>query len=160
MGCDIHAVVDVYENGNWVGIESNIADTPRHYDFFGAIAGVRSGITCLIQPRGLPGNFKVDNDFKTLNKYYDEKEDDSDFYFIGEHSHSYLLLSELIDLRNFHAGNIEIYYDDDTNEPSEVSPEAAVVKTLSKYISHLSRIKIEQEIDNNENIRLVFGFDS
>jgi hypothetical protein len=54
MGCDIHAYVEVNNNGTWE-LDKEIFDV-RHYGLFGWLANVRnySGIKPLSEPRGIP----------------------------------------------------------------------------------------------------------
>lgn len=93
MGCDIHGNVQrKYAHGNqkW-GIAEPIEDN-RNYSVFSVLANVRNGgnITPIADPRGLP----EDNvHFET--KYFGNNSLQAEADY-GDHSQSYLYLSELL----------------------------------------------------------------
>ena len=97
MGTDIHTVVQVLRDGKWVTVAKDVA-TDRDYSLFAILAGVRNGygfagiptgdaVKPISEPRGLPDDFLMD-----------EEED-----YLGDHSHSWLLLSEMNDYANHNA---------------------------------------------------------
>ena len=92
MGCDIHVHVEVKINGTWH--HYNQPDTRRNYELFAKMAGVRnwddSGIEPISPPRGLP----EDASFTTQFDNYAHWGDDG-------HSHSYLALPELVELKEW-----------------------------------------------------------
>src|SRR3972149_3541471 len=80
MGCDIHPVIEVLDDGDWVAVA--IPDRSRSYPFFSALAGVRSGLSDpapLSVNRGLP----ADIDFETSD------------LLSGDHSQGYATLAEM-----------------------------------------------------------------
>lgn len=92
MGCDIHSVVQVYKDGEWRTVKHEPSDG-RDYDTFAVYANVRNGYgfagvdtgegwPFISEPRGLPVDFHVWND-------------DHHGTWMGDHSHSWLLLSEI-----------------------------------------------------------------
>lgn len=97
MGCDIHVVVEVYENGQWVSVDDpdDDFDLGRNYDLFAILADVRNGcgfagiktgegFVPLALPRGFP------DDASLTAKSMKEN-------WIGDgHSHSYCTVSELL----------------------------------------------------------------
>lgn len=116
MGADIHGIWQRKINDKWEDIPSTY-EQRRHYQLFAVLAGVRNGygfagvptgevITPIAYPRGYPGDFAVDeNDQHPISEaniltqwrreYYDEHEKLD--MWMGEHSHSWLLGSEMID---------------------------------------------------------------
>ena len=55
MGCDIHAIVEVKQNGKWEVLPAPV-EIPRYYPLFALLAGVRNtyGFTPMSAPRGIP----------------------------------------------------------------------------------------------------------
>lgn len=112
MGCDIHSVAQIRKIGHWETIAVEISGDNRNYDTFGMLADVRNGFGfagCdtgdayepIAEPRGLPSEFIVDDDYNHLLDFeffseFDEKRS-SPFtrIWMGDHSHSWLLLSEM-----------------------------------------------------------------
>jgi hypothetical protein len=118
MGCDIHVILEkkhkIKDSNNYAWImhnnyrlkidddsECNNPDNLkpklvtndigyRSYDLFGILAGVRSGITPLVEPRGLPKNCSN----IVSSEYYDKK--DSYYY----HTPTWYNLKELIEFSN------------------------------------------------------------
>ena len=109
MGCDIHIQIERRVNGEWQTVEwvdpfkreyyadkikGGELDMPedfdnRNYDLFGVLADVRNGTwgapnQPIAQPRGLPDDM--------VNR---AKHDAEDGYWLGDHSFSWLTLSEL-----------------------------------------------------------------
>jgi hypothetical protein len=173
MGCDIHSIAQVrkknyYGSASWETKECNIAGDPRVYTMFSVLAGVRGNLDNPIPQRGLPPEVQntVNTNFNLTHDVFNKELDGlhKDFY-IGEHSHSHLSLAELIDIRNIllpRAKKELVNPDREEGEAEEfeLSNEAYAIASLSAYIGHLTEIKIEEEITNNDDVRLVFGFDS
>lgn len=102
MGCDIHSVVQVLDNNKWESIKEGY--DRRNYDSFAILANVRNGrgfgstitgdsIEPISYPRGLPDDFVVDDDNSHDGLYTDYDEP----MWLGDHSHSYLGLDEMLD---------------------------------------------------------------
>jgi len=99
MGCDIHQIVEVFNGASW----DLAPDAPviewRSYDAFAILAGVRNGagfagsdtgdgFVPVSSPRGLPA------DLSSATLAIVQKDGDE---WLGEHSFSWLLLTELLD---------------------------------------------------------------
>jgi len=91
MGCDIHPYVEVRSNGKWEKSDVNVPDD-RNYWAFAKLANVRNGvgfagsdtgntIVPISEPRGLPDDTSIC---------------ESTGIDLGDHSHSWVLLSELL----------------------------------------------------------------
>jgi hypothetical protein len=96
MGCDIHSVAQVFKDGRWVTVAHEPTGDDRSYDTFAVLANVRNGYgfagvstgegwPYISEPRGLPEGFPLDSDDS-------ERHEDQ---WMGDHSHSWLLLSEI-----------------------------------------------------------------
>lgn len=118
MGCDIHMIVQRKIDDKWIDTDTPIYDY-RNYDLFGMLADVRNGFGFAgvdlgdgFEPilgrdnprRKLPEDFDCDQ-----YDYHGEKK------WMGDHSHSYLLLSELLGENG--------YYDRISNHRGVVSEE-------------------------------------
>lgn len=97
MGCDIHTIAQVFFDGKWRTVDENLADEPRNYSSFAMLAGVRKGsidLPLISPPRGIPDDLIADsaelenNIFQVYLPLTLEK-------WLGDHSHSWLLLSEM-----------------------------------------------------------------
>lgn len=95
MGCDIHSVAQVFKDGKWTTKQQRPADDDRCYDTFAVMANVRNGYgfagvstgegwTPISEPRGVPEGFAISNE-------------EHEGQWMGDHSFSWLLLSELED---------------------------------------------------------------
>lgn len=107
MGCDIHLYKEKHVNGEWVtadvwessdyGDDENSIDVPwekrftgRNYNLFGLLSkGVRREFPFSFKPRGLPFNA------------CQEIANNAEAWGCDGHSHSYLYLHELKDMREF-----------------------------------------------------------
>lgn len=107
MGCDIHLHKEKHVNGEWVtadvwessdyGDDENSIDVPwekrftgRNYNLFGLLSkGVRREFPFSFKPRGLPFNA------------CQEIANNAEAWGCDGHSHSYLYLHELKDMREF-----------------------------------------------------------
>lgn len=111
MGCDIHTVVQVKKNDEWITLTDNIP-TGRSYNTFAVLANVRNGVgfagiktgngfVPIAEPRGYPEGFKITgSDTHQYKEYVDpypeDREEDEDIgEWMGDHSHSFLTLAEL-----------------------------------------------------------------
>jgi len=118
MGTDIHAVVQRRKNGQWItyaeGYES------RNYDVFSILADVRNGhgfagcktgdgFKPISAPKGIPtdlvyvGNptypsVAVDGGFRPFPGSYRDQYKEEKTYNLGDHSHSWLTLDELLSI--------------------------------------------------------------
>lgn len=148
MGCDIHSVAQVKRNNQWITVESKIGKDARDYELFGLLAGVRGWSEPIHEPRGVPSDFDMINQYHT---FYDKKIFDTNIFYMGEHTYSYYTLEELND----------VY--DKQNKPCETcgryKTDDVIRADLTWIISHLNKIK-EEYIAEDSDIRLVFGFDS
>lgn len=125
MGCDIHGVFQARNNDHWVDIPHNY-EHGRHYYLFAMLADVRNGfgfagvsifepLEPIAQPRGLPDDFQMDGETHLLasmavmdprrrgyyNRYpvtsgADDEEENPLEYWMGDHSHSWLLGTEIL----------------------------------------------------------------
>jgi hypothetical protein len=93
MGCDIHSVAQVNKDGKWRTVAHRVADDNRNYDTFAVYADVRNGRGFagvptgegwkpIADPRGIPDDFEI-------------WEAGHCGTYMGDHSHSWLLLSEI-----------------------------------------------------------------
>jgi hypothetical protein len=115
MGTDIHCVWQKKNKDNsWTDIQANY-DEDRHYYLFAWLADVRNGfgfagvrthepLVPIAEPRGLPADFQVDEDYyhtasrETYPKWrldYHEKGEPYNVW-LGEHSHSWLTWDEIL----------------------------------------------------------------
>src|SRR5690242_3218591 len=98
MGCDIHPYAEVLTDSGWRKADVNVP-SDRNYWAFSVMADVRNGsgfagcdtgkpVEPISKPRGLPADTSIadtDADFE-----------DPAYIWLGDHSHSWLLLSELM----------------------------------------------------------------
>ena len=184
VGCDIHLAAEVFVNGGWTHILRAEAvgqyegDTPslewyegRNYTLFGCLAGVRDRHNGQIAPqRGLP----VDADPRSLDMSQEEREKLEALYpspaydalrdgrCDGDHSASWLLLSEVLDwprwkepvdeperLISLLAGNLE--YDPDLREGCSHFLQA---------MEDLRELAFEKHGATPDQVRILFNFDS
>jgi hypothetical protein len=95
MGCDIHAVLVTEKNGK-LEIVKDDAIPDRSYVLFGALAGIRSN---LIEPLPQVRGRGLTKEMIELFPYtVDERSSLDKGAYIGDHSFTYLTLSELVDL--------------------------------------------------------------
>lgn len=164
MGCDIHSIVQVKDSdGKWNTVyklfpqpyiyspkDDRLGSEPfdtRHYGMFGFLADVRnySNVPCIRERRGLPEDIKYSL-FEDSSGYvwYDV-----DKYYLGDHSFSWLLLSELI---NFD-------YNETFCDATENFAEVSFKEFLPNR--YFRDIEIMKKLDPNpDNIRVVLGFDN
>ena len=63
MGCDIHIVTEIKENGKWKGVDEfpNALDD-RNYHLFSFLANVRNYFNTVgFKPKGLPEDFLINH---------------------------------------------------------------------------------------------------
>jgi hypothetical protein len=182
MGCDIHPYVEVRKDGKW---ERSTVKVPSDRDYwaFGKLANVRNGegfagcdtgdlVTPISQPRGLPDDTSIhDNDSVDY--------EDPAYVWLGDHSFSWVLLSELL----------AVDYNEKVNRRGMAKPEIAAhlaqygvmpwnaewcawttdkakvaiawSEPLMKAASLLPEIICAVcHLGKPEDVRIVFGFDS
>ncbi len=87
MGCDLHAVVYAKTYGDSSEPEPVMTfSEPRWYGLFGAMAGVRSDVPPVAEPRGLPAYARLEGDGDSIYLNGD--------VWIGDHSYSWLTVDE------------------------------------------------------------------
>lgn len=87
MGCDIHDVLQVKKNGQWVTVATDIFDG-RSYLLFGILSGVRGWyVNTISEPKGLPDDFIMDKD----------SDENHAGCWMGNHSYSWLTFKEMND---------------------------------------------------------------
>lgn len=109
MGCDIHSVIQ----GQWLFPEDGKTDETcwhtvsegfheRDYQLFGILAGVRGPDEPIVQPRGLPADFKmleyehpIPADFMFRAVFRHPHGHEPWIYYMGEHSYTWYTLKEL-----------------------------------------------------------------
>ena len=101
MGCDIHLVVEHKRDGKWQYVfDSESFYHERHYEVFAILANIRNshGLKPISAPRGYPEDIDselIKND--PLNEdFYRKIQLEEATIWLGDHSHSWLLLSELL----------------------------------------------------------------
>lgn len=106
MGCDIHSIGQVKKDGKWTTVIGRPGGDGRNYDSFAVLANVRNGSgfagvrtgdgwPYIAEPRGLPKGLELDEDEYAHCPPYDSYGRSSSTVWLGDHSHSWLLLSEL-----------------------------------------------------------------
>lgn len=173
MGCDIHCVCEVRENGIWKKVDEPVfknyyyyglwnldnklnyaeyIDKPiveREYSLFSILAGVRNynRITPIDYPRGLPYDIS-----KESQKYFDIFEDAEDFPVL--HSHSFLTLEEIKE----YDWDIPIMAWVDEQTLNEVEVKA---KDLWFYVTNLPKLEgLIPKDGSAADVRIVFAFDN
>lgn len=152
MGCDIHIAIERRrdKNSRWehVFVNRGFNWTYRNYPLFAALADVRNnwGIKPIDHPRGFPKD--ISENLKMLierdDPWFDETED---YYYLGEHSFSYLTLNEL---KKYKGWNKKIKWDDVPGPLREQCEEF-----FRDVIDVLAALKSDPD-----DVRIVFGFDS
>ena len=146
MGVDIHTILQVKKQNKWETIAKNVYDG-RNYELFGILAGVRGQAEPIVEPRGYPKGFLVDDENMTPI----DEGGFLDSYWMGEFGHSWLTLAEL----NSKLEN-DIYSAGECNEEYE-----DYFIGLRYLVSKMIVLAFDQGyVEDFENVRLVFGFDS
>ena len=88
MGADIHTVGEVLDGERWRAVRGNLENGERCYNTFGVLACVRADprLPVLDEPRGLPAGYTQES----------ARCEDGEEVWLGEHSHSWFLLSEML----------------------------------------------------------------
>lgn len=202
MGCDIHSLAQVKKDGSWKTIKIRIAQEPRSYNTFALLADVRNGVgfagretgeawPVLYPCRGLPDDIEKDEDDESNVKldftwywsFDPDKKDPQTTLWMGDHSHSWLSLSEIKNIKDFlkdkfytARGMITLQQREDlergilpTNWCSFTNMDGYVNSSwkrpanechcLDLYIKELEEVG-SQVGAADEEVRLVFGFDS
>jgi hypothetical protein len=133
MGCDIHMFVEAFDQDldppQWkMVIHHDAAYGHRNYRVFAELAGVRDNWDTrpIVEPRGIP------NDASAIVR------EEIDFY--ADHTHSWLLLSEVTAHKWPDDPNCGVFLD----------------WVQNNLLSDLARLRWERP----EHVRLVFGFDN
>lgn len=147
MGCDIHPNVQVKVNGKWEAADVPERLEDRTYPRFafltgGVVRNYENVPKILPEPRGLPEGVSGD--------YYDT----AGALDVGEHSYSWLLLSELLVVDysqklNPHNPGLAHRYEDKEITLGELLDE--------NWFSILEQLKL---LGKPEDVRIVFGFDN
>lgn len=198
MGCDIHAIMQVRKNSNSVWVTSEVLPIVRNYWLFAALANVRNGrgfagvetgkeIRPISEPRGLPSDIVSELDENHLYLphrvvYNDDFQAVYTTMFLGEHSHSWLSLIELLEYDwgqlVYRTGRVspEIYTKLNPNErPEEFCGGTSntsyqchdwvesLKDIIGGYFFQMLNAYAEYSEENGpdtDNVRMVFGFDS
>jgi len=104
MGTDIHTIAQVKKDEKWETVAHNIGDEWRSYHSYAVLAGVRNGLSLagmkifkwqpISLPRGLPEDLDLVDQEVSIEPYFDGYETRKTKW-LGDHSHSWLTLSEL-----------------------------------------------------------------
>lgn len=181
MGCDIHVVAEVRSGDKWSLSDIEIPHG-RDYNSFAILANVRNGygfagcdtgdeLQFISLPRGLP----VDLSFELNDKLQNEKE--TDFFWLGDHSFSWVTLQEMLDYP--YAGEIVTRGLVTAEQAKKYKLTGEAPKTWCGWTNIIGYESIEWErpmkeaawlfgeiiekispIGEPENVRIVFGFDS
>ncbi len=173
MGCDIHCYAEVFEKGTWVKVgnvfrldefrqewnRSEYGDQPitsRNYGLFGWLADVRnySRVPAISQPRGVPNDVS-----KEVAKEINEWDGDG-------HSHSWLLLSEMINV-DYEA----VFWDRRVTKeilPGVFSGAALAddgegeIVTLKNHLGreYFESLDVLKTLGETDGVRIVFWFDN
>lgn len=155
MGCDIHLVVQkrIDSNAPWTCVQKVITDEyedskttleswydTRNYTVFAILANVRNGgrFKFISDPRGIPEDMKG-------------QVDDRDSYlgfWLGEHSHSFVSLRELM--------NVD-WSEEVGNRALGPKIGDAAGDFYSEFLPKLAALGREV---GEDNVRIVFGFDN
>lgn len=207
MGTDVHGIWQAKKDGKWVDVESRW-DQERHYFLFSWLADVRNGfgfagvktyqpITPISGPRGYPEDFIIEDDAHPTSldaycerrrEWMDEEEKKNPSYWMGDHSHSWLMADEILMStrpdRTWRTGVVEREWFDgwDGNmppknwsgditgqnvrvaeSPVDVKPDSTHVRIYWKQSEDVLSYFVDEVKRLKElygEVRLVFGFDS
>ena len=130
MGCDIHLYIEKKVRGKWVPfkeIPQNDYPDDRCYDVFALLAGVRGRFDKTYFPdRGIPED----------TSYVENRDDDDDYCWLGEHSFTYATIHELKKVK----------------WQKYIDYECGFQHFIKKYFPLAS--------SSDKNIRILMGFDS
>lgn len=190
MGTDINAVFQRKSGDKWEDVKSNYVEN-RHYELFSHLAGVRNGfgfagvttgqaVKPISEPRGLPKDFKVTDEFSHPTTEQQTK-------YMGYHDHSWLTAEEILsytyggtwktgiirldDLMSWDGVSAPERYSGGifgesiviAENPCDISEETTHVRVFWRqssddfdyFLEEVKRLKEE-----HGEIRMVFGFDS
>jgi hypothetical protein len=174
MGCDIHAYAEVRKDGIWTRHIGRLRDD-RDYRSFALFAGVRNYegaafIEPISEPRGLPTDCVTeDNSLEYENPHY---------VWLGDHSFSWLLLSELEKVDWLRPIVTSGYVKNDMAERFKqygVEPQAWCqgvshgmgyqwiewTKPLAQALHLAPRLTMDlRKLGAPDDVRMVFGFDN
>lgn len=135
MGCDITCVTQRRIDSRWIDAGPRYGlRGEREYEVFAMLAGVRGHGEPIAPPRGLPSGFEVDARGQRVQFARDDHE-----HWMGEHSFSWLTLSELFD-----------------RDETEGIPTS---KFRGDFFTELVQWARDNGIES-EDVRIVFGFNS
>lgn len=139
MGTDLHTCLQVKKGAKWETIATDIYDG-RNYALFSVLAGVRGQEEPIAEPRGYPKGFLVDDEnmIPVDGVLFFEP------YWMGEFGHSWLTLEEI----------------SDRNEEDRYSRNALSYFSALRYIEAKMVVVAYENHLKEEDVRLVFGFDS
>jgi len=100
MGTDIHGRLQYRYSKDSKYVDGGVIEDDRNYRVFAMLAGVRTGRgfagVPISEPRGIPSDCNADGEDLQLSVY---RGDDlvSEPYWLGDHSHSWLTLTEILE---------------------------------------------------------------
>lgn len=182
MGCDIHPYAEVRRNGKWERADVEVP-SDRNYWTFSILAGVRNGhgfagvytgepVRPIAQPRGLP----IDCTYSSPDS--DVGYGEAGYYWLGDHSWSWVTLSELLaydlDRANTEGGIITDAQQKALKENGTLPDswcggtnrmEGRVHATWQRPLRECAWlmpkiIEALKPLGDPDDVRLVFGFDS
>jgi hypothetical protein len=207
MGCDIHFYVERKVNGVWEAVPDehgpihpyysennqnealniNCWTVARNYSLFGILAGIRSNIEPINDPKGMPGDvspfvkeehLKWGNSahtpsFFTLQELLNVKDEDYSIYLeVDPVNYKRFLNGEKEDLIGYYSRDMELISNEEMNRLIKLSPffgadrYVTEIKFSQKYSSiggHFWNriIPAMQKLDSDpSNVRMVFWFDN
>lgn len=186
MGTDIHIAVEVREEDGW-----HLADIPvtqdRNYRAFAVLADVRNGygfggfstgeaLQPISEPRGLPEDMSKELRLK-LDAQDDADGEDAEYFWLGDHSFSWVTLKELLEydldtpvvISGYVASEAARRYRETGETPHSFAawtPQPGFerlewqepIRNMAPLISVL--IEEISPLGEPQNVRLVFGFDN
>jgi hypothetical protein len=159
MGTDIHFKFQKKDaGGSWQDIETNY-DGGRHYLLFAVLADVRNGygfagivthepLVPITDTRGLP------RDIELVDDYYRK----SDEFGFGDHSHSWLTSTEMLEWfktapKVLYYGYESMYFD------AKLDPSKDLYEDTREQVAYFFD-EVKRLHDLHGEVRFVFGFDS
>lgn len=179
MGCDIHIVAEVHKNGVWELSDVQVPDD-RNYCTFAILADVRNGVGFagvktggylppISFPRGIPKDAS-----SGVHAIWNDEVDD---FWLGDHSHSWLTLQEL--LAYPYEGDVTVCGMVSAEQAERFRATGETPKTWCRWTNQEGYEQLEwpqplresawlfgeilnalSPLGNPEDVRIVFGFDS